>query len=66
MPRNDVAEVLGAAAALLGGDAARAAHWFRQQPLSGFDGRTAEELVACGHTDAVLAHLETLGDGGYA
>ena len=39
---------------------------FCHQPLSGFEGQTAEELVAEGHTQAVLAHLETLRDGGYA
>jgi hypothetical protein len=40
--------------------------WFRYQPLSGFEGQTAEELYAEGHTQAVLAHLESLRDGGYA
>jgi uncharacterized protein (DUF2384 family) len=63
---GEVARVIATAADLLGGDTAKAIIWFRHQPLSGFDGQTAEEIVADGHTDAVLAHLETLRDGGYA
>lgn len=63
---GEVARIIVTASDLLGGDTARAIVWFRHQPLSGFDGQTAEELVAGGHTDAVLAHLETLRDGGYA
>ena len=51
------------AARLLGGDVARAALWFRHQPLSGFGGATAEGLVAAGHAEAVLAHLRKLRDG---
>jgi uncharacterized protein (DUF2384 family) len=63
---GEVARVIATAVDLLGGDTAKAIIWFRHQPLSGFDGQTAEEIVADGHTDAVLAHLETLRDGGYA
>jgi uncharacterized protein (DUF2384 family) len=63
---GEVARIIVTASDLLGGDTARAIVWFRHQPLSGFDGQTAEELVAAGHTGAVLAHLETLRDGGYA
>jgi uncharacterized protein (DUF2384 family) len=63
---GEVARVIATAADLLGGDTGRAIVWFRHQPLAGFDGATAEELVAAGHADAVLAHLETLRDGGYA
>ena len=63
---GEVARVVATAAELLGGDTARAIVWFRHQPLAGFDGRTAEELVAAGHTEAVLTHLEMLRDGGYA
>ena len=63
---GDVARIVAAATDLLGGDAARAIVWFRHQPLAAFDGRTAAELVAAGHTDAVLVHLEMLRDGVYA
>jgi uncharacterized protein (DUF2384 family) len=63
---GQVARVIATASDLLEGDTAKALVWFRHQPLSGFDGQTAEELVADGHSAAVLAHLETLRDGGYA
>lgn len=62
---GEVARIVAAAADLLG-DTGRAVVWFRHQPLAGFDGRTAEELVADGHADAVLTHLELLRDGAYA
>ena len=62
---GEVARVIATAADLLGGDTGRAVLWFRHQPLSGFDGQTAEDLVAAGAVEAVLAHLETLRDGGY-
>lgn len=61
-----VARIVAAAAELVEGDTGRAVIWFRHQPLAGFSGRTAEELVADGHADAVLSHLEMLRDGGYA
>jgi uncharacterized protein (DUF2384 family) len=61
-----VARVIAAAAELLGGDTGRAIIWFRHQPLAGFDGRTAAELLTSGHIDAVLEHLEMLRDGTYA
>lgn len=63
---GDVMRILADAADLLGDDLDRAIIWFRHQPLAGFDGQTAEELVAQGHADAVLAHLRMLRHGGYA
>ena len=62
---GEVARIVAQAAEIIGDDG-RAAIWFRHQPLAAFDGRTAEELVAAGHADAVLKHLDTLADGGYA
>jgi uncharacterized protein (DUF2384 family) len=62
---GDVARILTQAADLVGDDQ-RAIIWFRHQPLSGFDHKTAEELVAAGHADAVLEHLAMLSDGAYA
>jgi len=62
---GDVARIVSIAAELTG-DEARAILWFRHQPLSGFDGATAEELVAQGHGRAVVEHLALLRDGGYA
>jgi uncharacterized protein (DUF2384 family) len=62
---GEVARIMVAATDLAGDDR-KAAIWFRHQPLAGFDGKTAEELVGAGHAQAVLKHLESLADGGYA
>jgi uncharacterized protein (DUF2384 family) len=63
---GEVASILTAASDLVGGDIGRAVVWFRHQPLAGFSGRTAAELVTDGHAEAVRRHLEMLRDGGYA
>jgi hypothetical protein len=63
---GEVARIIATAAELVEGDANRAIVWFRYQPLAGFGGKTAAELAAEGHGDAVLAHLEMLRDGVYA
>jgi uncharacterized protein (DUF2384 family) len=63
---GEVARILAEAAELLDGDENKAAVWFRHQPLAGFDGETAEDLVAAGHAAAVRAHLRMLRDGAYA
>jgi uncharacterized protein (DUF2384 family) len=55
-----------AAAAQLTGDADKAILWFRHQPIVGYGGQTALDLVEAGHADAVLAHLDDLRDGAYA
>jgi len=62
---GEVARIISLAAELVG-DQQRAIIWFRHQPLSGFDHKTAEELVAAGHADAVFEHLAMLSDGVYA
>jgi len=59
---GEIAKIL-AYAADLSGDKARAAVWFRYQPLHGFDNRTAEDLVRGGHAGAVMKHLENLYHG---
>lgn len=63
---GEVMRILTEAAELLGGDLGKAVIWFRHQPLAGFDGQTADELVAGGHADAVLVHLRMLREGSYA
>jgi uncharacterized protein (DUF2384 family) len=63
---GEMMRILSDAADLLGGDLAKAAIWFRHQPLAGFEGQTAEELVAAGHAKAVLMHLSMLRDGIFA
>ncbi len=55
-----------ARAAELSGDEGRAILWFRHQPLPGFDGKTAEELLENGHGVAVIDYLESLDQGAYA
>ena len=62
---GEVARIIAIATELVG-DQQRAIIWFRHQPLSGFDNKTAEELVGAGHTNAVLEHLAMLSDGVYA
>ena len=59
---GEIAKIL-AYAADLNGDKARAAVWFRYQPLHGFDNKTAEDLVRGGHGGAVMKHLENLYHG---
>lgn len=61
-----VMRILTDATDLLGGDVGKAALWFCHQPLAGFDGHTAQELVIAGHADAVRTHLAMLGQGSYA
>jgi hypothetical protein len=40
-----------------------ASSWFRREPLSAFNGKTAEQLVRDGRTDDVLAYLQSLEAG---
>ena len=63
---GEVMRILTTATELLGDDVGKAAVWFCHQPLAGFDGQTAEELVTAGHAAAVLTHLSMLRQGGYA
>ncbi len=63
---GEVMRILTDAADLLGADVGKAALWFCHQPLAGFDGKTAEELVASGHAAAVLTHLAMLREGTHA
>jgi uncharacterized protein (DUF2384 family) len=63
---GEVARIITTATELLGGEQGRAIVWFKHQPLAGFDGCTAEELVTSGHGEAVLVHLDLLREGAYA
>lgn len=62
---GEIARII-ARAAELSGDEGRAIIWFRHQPITGFDGKTAEQLVEEGHATAVTWHLEGLANGTYA
>lgn len=55
-----------ALAAEIAGDEQRAKHWFRQQPIPGFAGRTARDLVRDGEADAVVDYLESVRAGTFA
>ena len=60
---RDAARVIESAIALARGDQPRALYWFRNQPIADYRYRTAEQLVAEGHADAVLAWLEDQRNG---
>lgn len=51
------------AAATLTGDVSKAIFWYRNEPIADYDHKTAAELVAEGHADAVMAHLRDLENG---
>lgn len=48
------------------GDPRTAYQWFCHQPIAGFGGRTAQQLVKAGRVSAVEAYLKRIADGGYA
>jgi hypothetical protein len=50
----------------MAGDESRAAVWFKHQPLPGWAGKTAYDLVGNGKADEVLAYLESVRAGVYA
>jgi hypothetical protein len=49
----------------MAGNEQRAAIWFKQ-PIPGWAGKTAYDLVSEGKTDKVLAYLEAVRSGIYA
>ncbi len=51
------------AATELGREANADSSWFREEPLSGFRFKTAEQLVREGRTEDVLAYLQSLQAG---
>jgi uncharacterized protein (DUF2384 family) len=55
---GQVARIISRAAAMTGGNFNRAVIWFRFEPLAGFNHKTAEQLVAMGHANAVETHLD--------
>jgi hypothetical protein len=58
-----IQQVLAAATAVSGGDLEAAILWYRNEPLSLFDCRTAESLVAEGRAADVLHLLESFQAG---
>lgn len=55
-----------AMAAEMAGDEGRAVIWFKHQPIPGWAGKTAYDLVGEGKGDLVLAYLEAVRSGVYA
>ena len=51
------------AATELTGDIDKAIYWYRNEPIADYSHRTAAELVAEGHAEAVLAFLRDLENG---
>ena len=62
---GEIARIISRAAELTEDEGA-AAIWFKYQPIPGFGGKTAEEIVEAGHAEAVLWHLESIEAGGVA
>ena len=50
----------------MAGDEQRAVIWFEHQPIPGWAGKTAYDLVQEGRADQVLAYLEAVKSGVYA
>lgn len=55
-----------ALASEMAGDASRAAIWFKHQPIPGWGGKTAYDLVRERKADKVMAYLEAVRAGVYA
>jgi hypothetical protein len=55
-----------ALASEMSGDDQRAAIWFKHQPIPGWAGKTAYDLVCERKADKVLAYLEAVRSGVYA
>lgn len=53
-------------AAEMAGSEQRAAIWFKHQPIPGWAGKTAYDLVREGKADKVFAYLEAVRSGVYA
>jgi uncharacterized protein (DUF2384 family) len=50
----------------MAGDESRAVIWFKHQPIPGWAGKTAYDLVSEGKSEKVLAYLEAVRAGVYA
>lgn len=50
----------------MAGDEDRAVIWFKHQPIPGWAGKTAYDLVGDGKAEKVLAYLEAVRSGVYA
>lgn len=62
---SPVVRILAMASEMAGGED-RAAIWFKHQPIPGWAGKTAYDLVREKNADKVLAYLEAVRSGVYA
>ncbi len=62
---SPIVRILAMAGEMAGGEQ-RAAIWFKHQPIPGWAGKTAYDLVREGKADKVLAYLEAVRSGIYA
>jgi hypothetical protein len=62
---SPLVRILSMAGEMAGGSD-RAAIWFKHQPIPGWAGKTAHDLVREGKADKVLAYLEAVRSGVYA
>ena len=62
---SPVVRILAMAGEMAGGEE-RAVIWFKHQPIPGWAGKTAYDLVREGKADKVLAYLEAVRSGVYA
>jgi hypothetical protein len=62
---SPVVRILVMAGEMAGGEE-RAAIWFKHQPIPGWAGKTAYDLVREGRAEKVLAYLEAVRSGVYA
>lgn len=62
---SPVVRILSMASEMAGGEN-RAVIWFKHQPIPGWAGKTAYDLVGEGRADKVLAYLEAVRSGVYA
>lgn len=62
---SPVVRILAMASEMTGSES-RAAIWFKHQPIPGWAGKTAYDLVGEGKGDKVLAYLEAVRSGVYA
>lgn len=59
---RDMVKIIVAASGITG-DIDKSFYWFRNEPIADYRHKTAAELVAAGHLDAVLSYLEDLRNG---
>ena len=62
---SPIVRILAVVGEMAGGED-RAALWFKHQPIPGWGGKTAYDLVREGKAEKVLAYLEAVRSGVYA